>query len=231
MRNYRSSAGSQVRIDYGIALVRGLSNFDETREQGTAFKVLNDELDAAYTSRIALRRPWLAARQDVRFGDYNADVAIRSFQRVTEVADGGRRGPLSQALLPDGVSPVVAPSGAGQLPALVSLIDRVTNSRAAGVDAVRDAELPKLTAARTQLEAAVAAYKSARDAYNAAFSAERAIRDEHRLAVDALMGTVRSRFPGDKQRQDVIFPDVAVSSGSDGGEDTDTDSDPVPVAG
>lgn len=196
-----------------------------TRPHGAAFASLNDELDASYRARLALRKPWLEARQDVRFSDFNADVVIRSFQRSAEVADGGRRGPISESVLPDGVTPVVAPAGARQLPALTQLIERLTTSRVAGVESLRDAELSTLTAAQTQLDSAVATYKAARDGYNAALATERGIRDEHRLAVDAMMGTVRSLFPGDTARQDVVFPDVSVSSGKDA---EDTDSDPVP---
>lgn len=224
MRNYRANASSQVRVDYGIALVRGLSNFEATRPHGAAFKSLNDELDNQYKARVALRKPWLEARQDVRFADWNADQAVRGYQRAVEIADGGRRGPLSAALLADGITPAVAPSGAAQLPALQKVIDTLTHSRASGVDAVRSAELPKLEAARTQLETAITSYQGAREAYNAAFAAERAIRDEHRLAVEALMGTVRSLLPGDRDLQDIIFPEVSVSRGSSG-DDTDSDAD------
>lgn len=227
MRNYRATAASQIRIDYGVSLIRGLLNFDKTREQGTAFKVLNDELDAAYNTRIALRKPWLEARQDVRFCDYNADVVLRAFQHSAEIADGSRVGPISKSVLPDGVTPVIAPAGARQLPALDEVIRLLNASRVEGIGPFRDAELPKLTAARTQLEAAVTAYNTARDAYNTAFATERGIRDDHRLAVDAMMGTVRSLFPGDTQRQDIIFPEKAVTSGED---DEATDTDPVPVA-
>jgi hypothetical protein len=225
MRNYRVNAASEARVDYGVALVRGLSNFEKTRAHATAFKALNDELHAQLERRRALRKPWLEARQDVRFADWNGDQVIRAYQRAAEIADGGRRGPISQATLPDGISPVVAPSGSRQLPALVALIKRLKNARVEGIDAFRDAELPKLEAARTQLETAIAAYQAARTAYNEAFAVEKAMRDEHRLAVDALMGAVRAAFPGDKALQNVIFPDATVSRGV--GDDADDDDDDV----
>lgn len=229
MRNYRASAGSQIRVDYGLALVRGLLNFDKTRPQGVAFKSLNDELDVQYQARLALRKPWIEARQDVRFCDYNADQVIRAFQRATEIADRGRRGTLSKALFPEGVSPVVGPAGAAQLPALDSLIDRFKKSRVEGIDAHRAAELPKLEAAQAQLSTAVEAYKTARKAYLDAFGTERAIRDEHRLAVTALMGAVTQAFPGDKALQDIIFPDSSVTNGLDADDDADTDPAPAPA--
>ena len=230
MRNYRASSGSQIRVDYGAALVRGLWHFEDTRPHSATFKALNDELDAQFKARIALRKPWIEARQDVRFCDYDAEQVIRTLQRVLEIADGSRRGPLSKDIFPDGITPVIAPAGAAQLPALVGLIDRFTKSRVAGIDAVRTAELPKLDAARTRLDTAAQAYKAARDAYLDAFGTEKAIRDEHRLAVTSLMGTVRALHPGDKQRQDVIFPESTTGSPAGAADDDTDDADTDPVA-
>jgi hypothetical protein len=221
MRNYRSDASSTVRFEYGVALARGLSHFEETQPLAEPFSALNGELFDQQEVRARLRRPLLEARQDLRFANYTVDAAIRSFHRTCEIADGGRRGPITTAAFPDGVSTVVAPAGAKQVKPLKDLIDRVTTSRAGGVAALRDAELPKLHAAITTLETSVAAYEAARRAYYEAFTTELAIRDDHRLAVDRLMGQVRATFPGDRERQDVIFPDVDVAKGRGEGGDTD----------
>ncbi len=233
MRNYRAKAGSPVRIDYGVALSRGLSHLNETRPLAEPFAAVNAELEAKYEARRKLRRPLLEARQDLRFAEHDAEQAIRRFSREVEIADGGRRGPLAQALIPDGITPLIAPFGAKQLELLRGLVERVEKSRAPGVDGVRTEELPKLKAALTALETAVDAYESARRAYLAAFGDELAVRDEHRLAVERLMGQVRAIFPGDRKRQDLVFPDVEVSSGhaeddaSDGGDDDGGDPGPT----
>jgi hypothetical protein len=225
MRNYRSNAASDVRIDYGVALVRGLWNFEKTRPHSEGFKALNDALEAQYRLRLGLRKPWLEARQDVRFGDINADDVIRSYQSAAHIADGGRRGAISKAVLSEGSTPVTAPSGARQLPALIDVIRDLDNARVEGIDAFRTAERPKLEAARLQLQTAVDTYQSARAAYHDAFAIEKGLRDEHRLAVDAMMGTVRHAFPGDKRRQDAVFPDATVTRGIDKEDNTDTDGD------
>lgn len=233
MRNYPSYSSSEVRIGYGIALIRGLQNFAETRSLAKQLQKHNDELADAFQRREQLHRPWLEARQDVRFCDYNADEALRVFKAKLGVADGGRRGALSQAIFPDGVMAVVGPSGAAQLPVLTALIERVKNARQSGIDPVRDEELPKLEAAEDALKKAVAAYQVARDAYHAAFAKEQALRDEHRLAVTAIMGTVQSLFPADKRRQDVIFPEPSVASpkssggSEDGSEDGSAEAQPA----
>lgn len=51
VRNYRQNAATSVRADYGVALIRGLSNFETTRPHATAFKTLNDELDTQHETR------------------------------------------------------------------------------------------------------------------------------------------------------------------------------------
>lgn len=226
MRNYSAGASTQVRVDYGIALVRGLSNFEKTRPYAEEFRRLNDELHAQLQTRLSLRKPWLEARQDVRFGDWNGDQTLRTFLRAAEIADGGRRGPITQAVLPDGITAAVVPAGAQQLPALGAVIQRLKNARVEGIEALRESELPKLEAAYTQLETAVHAYEAARKAYLDAFAVEKAMRDEHRLAVDALMGVVRTAFPGNRTVQDIIFPDSGVSRGiREDDEDDDDDAD------
>jgi len=223
MRIYRRSAATQVRVDYGVALARGLSNFDKTKPHAVAFKQLNDELDAQHKTRVALRKAWLEARQDVRFADYNVDMVLRAYRASAKIADGGRIGPISKATLPKGVTVVTAPSGASQLPALNEVVRDLVNARVEGVEAFRAAELPKLEAARTEIETAVAGYQSARDAYFAAFAVERAMRDEHRLAVTAMKGTVASLFPDDKRIQSVIFPDSTVTRGTASDDEVDDD--------
>ncbi len=225
MRNYRTNAATPVRVDYGVSLVRGLSNFPKTQPHAEGFQTLNDQLYAQHNIRVALRKPWLEARQDVRFGDYNADSVIRSYQAAAKIADGGRVGPISKAVLRDGVSKVVAPAGARQLPALEEVISDLNNARVEGIEAFRDAQLPTLEGARTRLDTAVTTYQDARKAYLDAFAVEKALRDEHRLAVDAMMGTVRSLFPGDKRTQDIIFPDVTVTRGIDDADDDGSDTE------
>lgn len=225
MRNYHAGAGTQVRIDYGIALYCGLDNFEKTRPYAPAFKELNDRLEAQFKARLDLRKPWLIARQRVRFEDLNVDELLRSFQAAAKIADGGRVGPISKAVLRGGLTVAIAPSGASQLPALNRVIDDLLNARVEGIEAFRAEQLPKLEAARNRLESAVAEFQAARDAYYAAFAVEKAMRDEHRLAIDALMGTVRSLFPGDKRRQDTVFPEVAVARGRAAADESDEDGD------
>lgn len=208
MRKYRITATSPVRIAYGIELHAGLSQFDETLAAANDARAINDALADQYQIRLQLHRPVLNARAILRFAEYNVDRVIRSVHRAAEIQDGGRRGRVSSALFPDGLTPVTKPSGRGQVKPTKQLIDRLKLSTVTGMDAFRAVWQAKLETALAKLEAAISTYEGAQTAHDQAFRAEMALRDAHWEMVDRVMGLVRSAFPLDKDVQDVIFPTV-----------------------
>jgi hypothetical protein len=112
------------------------------------------------------------------------------------------------AAFPLGLRPVVAPTGTRQVPATEKLVERISKSKVAGMSDYATAWLPKLNAALGGMKAAADAYGAAYKAYLDVFGSELALREEHLLAVDRLAGQVRAAFPGDRERQDLIFPVV-----------------------
>ena len=206
MRNYRPSAATPVRVDYGAELVAGLRLFPETQVYAAPLEVLNDELDAAYEDRRRRRRPLVAARAGLRFAGYQTDQAIRSAARAAEIADGGRRGPIFGAAFPDGLRSIVMPKGARQIPPTRDLIDRITKSKVAGIDAYRAEWQPKLSAALSALEAASTAYSATARGHRDAFTTELSLREQHLHLIDQTMGHVRAAFPRDSDRQNLVFP-------------------------
>jgi hypothetical protein len=205
---YRSNAVTSVRVDYGAGLCAGLRRFPETKAHEPAFKQLNDKLDDAYLARRTARKALIEARAELRFGDYFADQTIRASARAAEIADGGRRGAIFEAIFPDGLTPVVAPKGAKQIAPTQALVDRLTHSGLAGIDAYRSEWLPKLTTSLAELQGASDGVTTANEAYLAAFQKELNLRREHHAAVDQLMGHVRAAFPRDKAKQDLVFPEI-----------------------
>jgi hypothetical protein len=218
VRKYRGSADSPTRIDFGVELLAGLNFFPETKGYAASFQQLNDDLDAAYTARRAARKPLLEKRAAFRFAHHSTDQTIRMTHRAAEIADGGRRGPLTETLFPDGLGPVVAPFGTRQIKPTEALVDRLTRCKLPAADAFRTEWKPKLDASLAALSAAAKDQQEARDAYLNAFRAEVALRDEHYMAIDKLMGLVRAAFPRDRARQDLVFPvlDEDSESGSSG---------------
>jgi hypothetical protein len=232
MKKYRANAASLERVIYGVGLVAGLRGFNETRPLAEPFEALNNELHNAYTSRVARYLPLVKARASLRIAEFQTDMAIRTFARAVEIADGGRKGPLYNHVFPHGLKTVVAPSGRRQLEPTRGLIEHVTKSRHEGIDPVRTEWLPKLETAAAALQDAIGVHGTAQSAYLDAFRSELALREEHEMAVDRLIGKVRAAFPKDHAWQDIVFPpprrprSAASDDELDDGDDDLEDPDP-----
>jgi len=232
MRKYRVNAATEIRLDYGIELGEGLALFPETAPLVPVVQAVNDDLEAAGDARTATRKPLVKARVQLRFADYRIDTTIRSASKAAEIADGGRRGPIHKAAFPAGLSVVVAPMGARQIAPTQALVDRIKKSKVAGIDAFRSEWVPKIEADLALLEAADKAVKDATKAYADAFGTEQSLRQEHYLTIDKVAGEVRSAFPGDRVKQDLVFPlvdDGEAAGPADAGNDTTAPAAPAPA--
>jgi hypothetical protein len=195
-----------VRIEYGVELHAGLTQFPETAAAANDVETLNNALAQQERQRIELRFPLLKARATARFAELNVDKVIGSAKRAAEIEDGGRRGKISIALFPNGLSAVTKAVGTAQVKPTEDLIDRLIYAKVDGIDAFRTTWLVKLETALTELKTAITNYEAARDAYDDAFKAEIGLRDAHRHLIDKVMGIVRAAFPRDRDIQNVIFP-------------------------
>lgn len=229
MRGYRTSAGTETRLDYGLELAAGLQLFSETAPLAPGFEATNAGLEAAHTTRRAKRAPRVTARVALRLANYEMDQTIRSCGKAAEIADGGRRGAVFNVLFPQGVGPVVAPAGAQQIKPTEDLLSRMTKSKNAAVMAFAKEWQPKLEASLQKLRDAATVHSDARKAYLDAFKDEIALREEHKDAVDRLMGQVRAAFPRDRVKQDLVFPVMDEESGS-GAEESPEAPEAAPEA-
>lgn len=124
------------------------------------------------------------------------------------------------------VGPVVAPAGARQIPPTEKLLGRLTMSKNAAVKAFAVEWQPKIEAARAKLQVAADAHTAALKADGNAFVEETSLRAEHAHTVDRLMGAVRSAFPRDRARQDLVFPVVGNASGAADDAEEDAPQEP-----
>jgi hypothetical protein len=209
MRKYRKSASSAVRVAYGIELAEGLRQFPETAHLADSFAAMNEALAAQLDKRLGLEKPLAEARVRLRFAEYHADQCIRSAARAAEIADGGRRGRIAAAVFPEGLTPVVAPTGRRQIEPMRELVGNLEHSRLPSLDAYRAEWQPRLAESLARLEDAAAAFHAASDAVARAFAEETALREVHEHEVDRVIGLVRAAFPRDKVRQDLVFPILA----------------------
>ena len=229
MRRYRNKAGSPTRTDYGIGLVAGLQAFPETAALAPDFEQVNDDLDQAHTVRRAARKPLVKGRAALRFANHRVVQTIRMANRAAQIADGGRRGPVTADLFPEGLTPVIAPKGAGQIKPTEALLGRFARSKLPGVAALGAEWVQRIELGLALLRGAADAHKAANDAYVAAFQTEIGLRNEHARQVDRLMGLVRATFPNDKATQDVIFPELEVGPAAAEEEEDDAPAEAKPA--
>lgn len=208
MAMYRESANSEKRLDWGTELAIGVRQFDETKGLEPSILESNASLRTAHEARRAARQPLLEARVELRLAGYAFDQAVRSFVRQAIVADGGKAGPITKAVAPQGITPIIAPRGRRQIPVAQKFVSDVAASKAAGVRELRIAAFAPVEAAFERLVAAGAAYEAAQSAYLSAFTVELAERAAHRTHMKHCVAMIRAAFPDDRERQRVVLPDA-----------------------
>lgn len=224
MRNYRHSAATAIRIIYGVELAAGLRLSPETEPLADPFDALTDKLDEAHTTRTAAKKPMVRTRAKRRFTAHTMRQCIRSAARAAEIADGGRRGPIFAAVFPGGLKPQLSKGNRKLVTTTTALIDRLTKSKVTGLGPFSAEWSPKLTTALDALTAATTSFDARRGAYHDAFSTEVALRDQHRVEVERIMGQVRTAFPGDADMQDLVFPEPEEEEAEQAEEEENTTS-------
>jgi len=224
MRKYPAGAGAQHRALYGIALTAGLEQFEATRPLAAGFRTINDALIALQLEKSPLLTALTVARAGVRVGDYQFDRVVRQIDRACQLADGGARGPVFRAVFPDHVSCVVSPTGVGQVAAGDAFVRRLEAAGVEGVAAIREAWLPELKTRLADLKAAVAARDEAGVKLAGYRAREEALCEDHELALERVMGQVRTLYPRQRDLWNAIFPPADRPR-----EAPELDDDPAPT--
>ncbi len=223
VRKYSKKASSDVRVAYGVELIAGLETFDSSRELAKSLLPINDELKKLRDDRAKKEHERAVQRARLRSSEYKLDQAVRSFARAVEIADGGRKGSTYAAVFPDGVTPLIAPQGRGQVAPAEKFLERVRTLKNATLESVRAEWLPKIESAATEFNAAIGAYDAAARELSQIFARELVVRDEHELSVERIMGHVKALFPRDPGLRDVIFPFIGSRRSGDAEDDDVTE--------
>lgn len=189
-----------------------------------AHKMLTTQqaLADAQTAYLQAVNAIIFARVDVKYADYASDNGVRMAKRGAELADGKASGPIANALMPGGVTPIIKPVGATQVKEMRDLEGRYDALGASWGDA--HAEKAKITALRTQYEAALETRRAAGQKASDLRAARNLIKEDF-LNVYAEIGSrVRAEFPRDRPMQDLFFDDVATDAGDSGDDTTDEES-------
>jgi hypothetical protein len=206
MQLYSVRATSQARVEWGLEAIVGLGQSPETKPLIPVVVAANEKVQAAMQVRQQSENAAIGPRVAVRFADYYVDQQLRSTWRACEIADGCPRGPIASALFPDGLSPLVAPSGPGQAVATQQFLIRARACRVAGAKPVLEEWIPRVEDALARLTSALQAREVAFATRAAALAAEDAARLDHLITMDKLGSEVRALYPKDRKRVDLVFP-------------------------
>lgn len=207
MRKYRSNASSRERILYADESIAALEGNSKTVDLAGVFAAVNEKLLASMRAREEAERPVARKRAVLKRMDVDqVDPEIRLLGNDLEGAEEGRRGPLFDAVFPNGTSAVTVYSAGPQVEALGALVERLRNCHLSGIEPHQDKWIVRLEAAKTNLAGAVADYAASTAERDRLFGIEKAARDEHEFVLDKIMGEVRSRFAKDRRSQDSFFP-------------------------
>ncbi|MBI5498565.1 MAG: hypothetical protein HY904_26425 [Deltaproteobacteria bacterium] len=172
-------------------------------------------LVAAHAEVTVAVRGLLPVRVKVRFTEYFAEVGVRALHKRAEAADGKKDGKIAKALFPNGLGPVVAPTGPAQVKAMEELEGRLKAAGALWPQAAD--ELVKVMALRTEYATAVDARRAGVLAAVAA-RAQRTLNKEDFLdAYAKACAGVAGLFPRDRRLQNLFFDDLNTDSATGGG--------------
>jgi hypothetical protein len=227
MKKYNANASTSTRTTFGHELRAGLLGFAETAPLADLLRPVNDRLREAAAARADRYLVVVETRAAVRIAENAVEREIRTFARMVEVQEGGRRGPAFRAVFVDGLDAAVTPRRRAQARELRNMIQRLSECVLPAAVAVAGEWLPRLTGAAERFEASLAAHETALAEYDAAFRTELTRRGEHSRVVDELIGRVRALFPEDRSRQDAVFPVVDSSSSSKGATEEEEPASPT----
>lgn len=205
MYKYAPDASSEVRIAYALDLLTGLRFFSECTALADTLDAENTRLQNIVDQRTQHNRALLLARSQLRINEFLLEESIRTLSRATELMDGGR-GAMYNNLFPEGITPIIAPFGTKQAAPAQALLQRLESGKLAGFDALREAQLTPYKAAVTRFQESVQNYQNSRDKDVTLFATEQQIRNDHRLAVERIEGSIMQIFAGNKRKQTAIFP-------------------------
>ncbi|MBI5490859.1 MAG: hypothetical protein HY905_26230 [Deltaproteobacteria bacterium] len=125
MKKYDSKSSSPARIICGIEVDAGLRGIAATIPLADDFaRRRATRRGPPGAARLACLAVVVRTRATVRISEFHAEHEIRSFARILQASEDGRRGTATMAVFPGGLNAVLIPRRAGQSRELRLLIER-----------------------------------------------------------------------------------------------------------
>ncbi len=207
MRIPSASSGSDKLISLGEYHAAALGETpDETGSLIEAFRPSLDALVAAAAARVSAERAMIGPRVALRFAERRLETEIRRLSFAAQTLDGIGGGPVWSAVFPNGLTGETSPRSAAQVASTETLLQRLSTLSSA--EPLRADHTGKIRAGIDDLNAKLAARKSAGDALGLAYAQEVAAREDFVRAYDASAGAIRQIFPRDRAGQNLYFDEV-----------------------
>lgn len=178
---------------------------------GAKLAAATEAFTTAHAAYQSASKALVSARVAIVHADVMADKGVRLTLRAAELADGQPRGRIAAQLFPSGVTPIVKPIGAMEVAELRDLEGRLAAVASSWPGAA--AEQAKLSALRTQYEAALEARRAGLQQVSDLGAKRAAAREDFLDVYAAIAGRVRAEFPRDPAMQEMSFEKVRADAG------------------
>jgi hypothetical protein len=163
----------------------------------------------------------VARRVTLKWTDWTADRVARGVLNAAEAHDGKKGGPMAAEVAPNGITPIVKPLGSKEVAELRKLELRLT--ALTGRWEAAAAQLALVVRAREAYEAALSAREEGYSAVGLARAQRDLAKEDFLDAFAEFSGRVKTRFPRDREMQQMFFDSERESSGVSKDDD---DSEP-----
>lgn len=181
-----------------------LQQLPETSAMAEGFAPVLADLEAAGRTVTAAQEALLPPRVKVAVAEALFEAGIRQLHAQARIEDGGKDGPLTRVLFPDGLTPVVQPVGQRQVDAVDALLLRA-QTRKLGEHQTLAPRLEVLKTLRDRYAGALDERKAATARLAEARAADMAAREQFIAAYSKDAGLLRSLYPSDRARQELFF--------------------------
>lgn len=221
------NASSEAFFKQGEEQVIRLRLIPETSAFAAPVLTAKDLLRGSIDKRRAAELAMIPVRVQLSFAEYDWDQAVRRTAGVAELQGGGTKTPAYREIVPQGIGPVIAPSGESQRETAAAFIAHLKACKAPGVETVRAECMPRLQQAYDALAAALDARKEGEAELALARTEEQAARRDFQRTIDKTISLVRAAFPEDRAKQDLAFPSAPRGRAA---EDEGDEDAPAPLS-
>jgi hypothetical protein len=177
---------------------------------------------AAQDKRVAADDALIPIRVKCSLANWEWDKTLRAMSNTADAHAGGKKTAVYKELFPKGIVPLVTPVGEGQRVVAQQFLRHLDNCTTPAARTFLEEWKPKAKSAYDKLAGALTERQNAETALAIARGEEQSARRDFSRTIDRTIALVRSIYPEDRGRQDLVFPSLE-EYGSDADEAPETE--------